>query len=266
MSEFPLQETGYEIIDCHVHPALTPDTMLAWFDPPESPEAFVEWMKHSGITRACGAYAHSADPSDFSEIADMNRISFEFRDRFPEFYIPAIQVHPRFPKKSCEELDRCYHNEGVRWIGELVGYMMGYKEKYTSKGAYEIFSLAQDLNVPVNFHCAGLDVISAMCEAFPRLPFVLAHPQTKYQAFLDRLDLVIKYDNLHLDLSGSGIMRWGMIRYGIDRAGMHKFVFGTDFPISNPAKYVACVLYESLTHEEREAVFSGNFKRLTGIQ
>ena len=134
------------------------------------------------------------------------------------------------------------------------------------RNPFHIFDLAQNLNVPVNFHCASLDVIRTMCEAFPSLPLVLAHPQTQKQAFLDRLDLVIQYDNLLLDLSGSGIMRWGMIRYGIDRAGMHKFVFGTDFPISNPAKYVACVLYEPLTREEREAVFSGNFKRLTGVQ
>ena len=68
-----------------------------------------------------------------------------------------------------------------------------------------------------------------------------------------------------MDLSGSGVMRWELIRHGIAEAGQEKFLMGTDFPICNPAMYVGCVLFEPLTDPQRAAVLGGNFKRLTGI-
>jgi predicted TIM-barrel fold metal-dependent hydrolase len=56
-----------------------------------------------------------------------------------------------------------------------------------------------------------------------------------------------------------------MLRHGINIAGSHKFIFGTDFPIINAIMQVQGVLAEHLTDAERQAVFSGNFKRLLGM-
>ncbi|MCK5843789.1 MAG: amidohydrolase family protein, partial [Victivallales bacterium] len=59
--------------------------------------------------------------------------------------------------------------------------------------------------------------------------------------------------------------RWKMLRYAIDIAGKEKFLFGSDSPICNPAAFIYGVLAEPLDDDERIAVFSGNFKRLTGV-
>jgi len=42
---------------------------------------------------------------------------------------------------------------------------------------------------------------------------------------------------------------------------MDKILFGSDFPICNPAMNLKAVLFEHLTDAELKAVFAGNFKR-----
>ena len=49
---------------------------------------------------------------------------------------------------------------------------------------------------------------------------------------------------------------------GIRRAGAGKFLFGTDYPITNPGMYVHAVLGEHIGEEDRRLIFSGNAKRL----
>jgi predicted TIM-barrel fold metal-dependent hydrolase len=83
---------------------------------------------------------------------------------------------------------------------------------------------------------------------------------------VERVQLTAKYPNLYMDFSGNGITRWGMVRYCCDTAGAEKFLFGTDFPVCTPESYVACVLSEPLNDRERALIFSGNFKRITGLK
>lgn len=255
-----------EIIDCHIHPAASAGELLAWFEPPVSLEAFVEGLRACGITRACGTCFVETDAPGFARTALSNKAALAFRDRFPEFYLPAIQVDPRYPEDSCRELEQYHAREGVRWVGELAGYFVGYGDAYLPQGASAVYALAQELGTPVNIHCSDVGMVARLCEAFPRLAFVLAHPGSSKDVFLARLDVVARYANLHMDFSGTGITRWGMLRHAVDQAGVEKFLFGTDFPICTPASFVSCVLSENLTDTEREAIFAGNFKRLTHLE
>ena len=117
----------------------------------------------------------------------------------------------------------------------------------------------------VNFHCDDLAVIERLCLAVPEVNFVLAHPNERKADILKRFGLVAKFPNLHLDISGSGIDRLGILRTAIDLAGKEKILFGTDFPGNNPAVYVQGAIYEQLRDDEYTALFSGNFKRLCGL-
>ena len=257
--------TTREIIDCHIHPAASSETNLGWFQQYPDINAQVAALRRAGITRACGAPVRSMTPASFAEIRALNDGALALRDRFPEFYIPGIHIHPHFPQESCAEIARCCGREGVRWIGELVGYMTGYANDYATRDALTIFREAGKHKAVVNFHCDDFDVIARLCRGVPEVNFVLAHPGAKRTDFLQRLDLVAKLPNLHLDISGSGIDRLGILRKCIDAAGKEKLLFGSDFPINNPAVYVQGALFEQLSEAENAALFSGNFRRLTGI-
>ncbi|MBR2373770.1 MAG: amidohydrolase family protein, partial [Lentisphaeria bacterium] len=67
----------------------------------------------------------------------------------------------------------------------------------------------------------------------------------------------------YLDLSGSGLFRWGMLRKGIDMIGAERILFGSDFPVVSSGMTVAGVLFEHITPAEQSMIFRENFLRLT---
>ncbi len=250
------------IIDCHFHPAIDKETDTSWFYPAGSIQSQIDALQRAGISQACGASVKAYTPGSFGEIRLLNDKALALRDEFPDFYIPGIQVHPHFPDESCQEIERCCGGEGVRWIGELVGYMMGYGVEYATERALKIMRTAGEYDAVVNIHCHDLSVIDRLCDSVPDLKIVLAHPGGGKQEFLDRLEKVAEYPNLHFDISGSGIDRYQILRKAVDVAGKEKLLFGTDYPINNPSVYVHGTLFEPLSEEEYAAIFSGNFLRL----
>ena len=256
----------YEMIDCHIHPVVDARTDVSMFLRTGDVAAQVASLRRAGIAMACGAPVRRMNPSSFDEVRDLNDQALALRDRFPDFYIPGIHIHPHFPEESCAEIARCCGGEGVRWIGELVGYFMGFAEEYATPDALEIFREAGRHGAVVNFHCADLDTIERLCQAVPEVNFVLAHPGSGPEEILGRIARTARFSNLHLDISGSGIDRLGVLRKAIDIAGREKILFGTDFPVNNPAVYVQGALFEQLQAEEYAAVFNGNFRRLCRMQ
>ncbi len=251
------------IIDCHIHPALETGPALNWFGPVGGFARQVADLRRAGISRACGAPITRGAPDTFAAIRRLNNQALRLRDRFPDFYTPGIQVHPHFPAESCREIERCCGREGVRWIGELAGYIMGYGDDYASEAALTVMRAAAAHGAAVNLHCNDLNTLDRLCTILPGLKIVLAHPGGGKQDILARLAMVARHANLHLDISGSGIDRLGLLRHATDLAGSGKLLFGTDYPVNNPAVYVHGALYERLTGAERAALFAGNFLRLT---
>ena len=87
--------------------------------------AQVAALRRAGIARACGAPIRIKTPATFAEVRALNDQALAVRDRFPDFYTPGVHIHPLFLQESCAEIARCCGQEGVRWIGELVGYLTG---------------------------------------------------------------------------------------------------------------------------------------------
>lgn len=252
----------YEIIDCHYHPAVDAETDTSWFYPAGSMQNQIDTLRRAGISQACGAPIKAAVPESFDEIKFLNDKALILRNKYPDFYIPGIHIHPHFPDESCQEIERCCGKEGVRWIGELVGYMMGYGVEFATENALIIMRVAEKYQATVNIHCHDLDVIDRLAKSVPDLKIVLAHPGGGKQEILGRLERVARSPNLYLDTSGSGIDRYKILRKAIDVAGKEKLIFGTDYPINNPSVYVYGTLLEALSEAEYNAIFRNNFLRL----
>ena len=71
-----------------------------------------------------------------------------------------------------ERMDR----QGVRLIGELVPYMMGWKE-YALQEAAPIFELAQEKGMTVNVHPTTAQDLEQFAAMYPRLNILVAHPR-----------------------------------------------------------------------------------------
>lgn len=252
-----------EIIDCHIHPALDADTNYCRHLDTGDFQRQMETLKRLGISRACGSVIGKSPVKGFDDIRRLNDMALRLRDAFPDFFIPGVHAHPHFPEESCAEIERAC-NEGCRWIGELVGYKMGYGEDFTLPGFAPIMELAAAKGTPVNFHCGDNKVVESFAAAFPNATLVLAHPNDG-DAFLKRVELLSRFPNLYLDTSGTGIDRFGMLSYAMRKAGDAKILLGSDYPINNPAIYVHGARFEPLSELQLERLFTLNFKSIAGL-
>ena len=180
------------------------------------------------------------------------------------FLTPGFHVHPAFVRESCDEIEWA-HSLGYRLVGELVPYMHGWTN-YGSKALSEILDTADQLHMVVSYHTVveEAEEMDRMIAAHPGLTFVAAHPGQRPD-YLRQIERLQRFPNLSLDLSGTGLFRYGMLAYGVNKVGAERFLFGTDFPICNPRMYVQAVCQEHITEMDRELIFHGNAERLLAL-
>lgn len=256
--------TDFEIIDAHTHPFLNfADGCIGPYGYPADMAEFDREMKKVGIDFYTGSPLVKHIISDFAEIKQLNEDALRIRDRFPS-YIPAMQVHGDFPQESIAEIHRLYHNENIRYIGELVPYIMGTGE-FNSPGMLEIFKAAGELGMTVNLHDGSRATVTPVLENAPGLNVILAHPGEPWgpTGAMERFKFVAEYKNLYMDISGYGLFRWSMLRHAVNVCGAEKILFGSDMPTCSAGMYLYGTLSENMTDEEFRLILGGNFRRLT---
>src|SRR5215813_13797882 len=77
-----------------------------------------------------------------------------------------------------------------------------------------------------------------------------------------RIQIVAKHKNTHIDLSGSGIERVGILEKAVREIGSDRVLYGSDFTINEPSAVIARVNNAFLTLEDREQILFRNVERL----
>ena len=253
----------FSCVDAHVHPFFEAENNIAMYDSPTTAQEMVDLLKAAGITLCCGSLIHKNWKTSPEGMKKCNAECFRFADTFPDFFIPGLIFHAAFPEESCAEIEK-YHKTGrLHWLGEIVPYTTG-TNSYAIEELFPVYDLAAELGLPVNIHPMTNQDVAKVAELFPKLNVIMAHPGDK-ASYLEKLDLMKSRPNLHLDLCGTGLFRWGMLKHGVKTLGAERFLFGSDFPVCNAAMNRAAVLSENLKADELELIFSGNFRRLANL-
>ena len=259
------------LIDFHMHPYLTGSQYTGMYlEPgPESGKNVMDKircdMERAGISHVCGSVIGGGNTvwkGSFHDLKELNRSALGLKNMSDGFYTPGFHIHPEFVRESIEEIEYMAEH-GVRLIGELVPYAHG-GYSYSSGAMDKILQAAEAYGMVVSYHSTDDDDADRMVERHPKLTFVAAHPGEKPRVE-QRLERMRRYDNLYLDLSGTGLARLGILAYSVRRLGAERFLFGTDYPINNPAMYVHGVLYEALSDRERRMICYENAERILGI-
>jgi len=249
-----------KIIDFHTHPFITADENLCFY---ETDIDFSSDIDCADIYKFCGSVIKYLNPESFDEVQELNAHALKLKNLYGDRYIPGIHIHPKFVRESCEEIIKSKSN--VKLIGELVPYMMCWGDlTYSSKETIEIFKLAEELGMVVNAHPTTIEDMERILKEVPKLNIVFAHPGEKAH-YLEQLELMEKYENMFLDLSGTGLFRYTMLSYGVKRVGSGRFVFGTDFPICNASMNIGGVFGEQLSQKDYEMIFHENAENLLGL-
>ncbi len=251
----------FDIIDMHTHPITTPDSNICRFHD-MTMDDFVRELHKVGVHKFAGSVVSiPAHEADFAEIKRLNRDALRLRDRY-DGYIPGVHIHGAYVDESCQELHEMYA-QGVRFIGELVPYILR-QWQLGSPETMTIFKEAEKLGMLVDLHWGTEEELAPVLTACPDLNIILAHPGDGEDLPV-RLDFVSRYKNLFMDISGTGLFRWGMLRHAVDKCGAEKILFGSDMPTCSAGMFVYGALSENLTREEFQLVMGDNFRRLLGM-
>lgn len=261
---------AYEIIDFHTHPFIERKNNICNHVDfcGMSVENTREVFRGLGIAKICGSVVRiSKNPKEgmLERMLENNNIALELRQRYGDFYVPGFHVHPAFVEESLREIDRM-DKAGVRLVGELVPYIDGWGEMtYASDEFSVLLDEIARRGMAVNIHAMNEDAMDEMVRAHPDVTIIAAHPG-EYREFMRHIERAKWSDNYYIDLSGTGVFRYGMLRRAIDEMGADHVLFGSDFPTCNPAMFLGAVMLDGLiTEEEREKVLSLNAKRILGL-
>jgi len=259
---------SFEIIDFHTHPFSLPEQNICnhkefcGMSPANTRDIF-DTLKFSKI---CGSVINMnrvPKEEQWSKIRKCNDTALELQKYYGEFYIPGFHIHPDFPDESAAEI-HAMHQKGIRLIGELVPYADGWSD-YSCDSFSELMKIAGRYNMIVSFHSTDDDTIDKILPFHKDVIFVAAHPG-EYKTVMRHIERMKQFENYYLDLSGTGLFRYGTLRRLIDEAGVDRILFGSDFPTCNPAMFLGGVLHDPLISDsEKEMIFSTNAKRLLNI-
>lgn len=254
------------IIDFHTHPYLSAEEFYCFYPDAFEPSALqcMEDAKRAGITHICGSVILGKKyDGGFDYTKNCNDRAFGLKKIMGDFYTAGFHIHPDFVRESITEIELRV-KQGFGIIGELVPYMHGWSD-YSQRNLSEILDAAEHYHLPVSFHTVSREPTETdkMIEAHPRVTFIAAHPGDKEQ-FLSHLERIKKHENYYLDLSGTGIFRYGLIAHGVREVGSERLIFGTDYPICNPKMYVEAVLHEPISEGDMENILFKNARRILG--
>lgn len=254
-----------DIIDFHTHPFFETSGYFCIYKEsiPADVNTILSDMSNAGISRFCGSVIRKIREGEgFEVLKELNRDALKLRDVYGERYIPGIHVHPDYVEESVKEIEHAAEN-GVKLVGELVPYMHGWSD-YSCDGLSDILDVAEKHGMTVSLHVGNHEQMVAMARAHRNVNFVVAHPGEKDRV-LKHIEAMQSCENMYLDISGTGLHRYGILRFLCDKVGAERILFGTDYPIGNLTSYVYAMMGERLTDGERELIFSGNAKRLLGL-
>ncbi len=258
------------IIDAHTH--LHKSHMVA------SAESLLEVMDRAGVDKA------AIFPSPGSDFTTEETI--ETARAHPDRFFAIGTVAPlTAPADALQRLHAHLETGAVRGLKFFLGYQYFYPNDLALLTPY--MRLAESANIPVIFHTG--DTVGFMHKArlkfahplaiddlaveFPNVKIVIAHMGNPWM--MDAAAVMQKNPNVFADISG---WIYGNLSED-DRVHLTtrfleaywyvgdatKFLFGSDFPISDPVTYVAFVKGLRIPTEDKEAIFSKNALRIFGL-
>ncbi len=255
------------MIDFHTHPYLTSDENICFYKDEEGYNKDFEGQMadfaEREVDHICGSVIKRFEKVDsFESIRELNDHALLLAERSGGFYTPGLHIHPRFVRESLEELDRM-EKKGLKLIGEIVPYMMDWGN-LDERSFFAILEKANEMKAVFSYHTPWDYEMEKAVATFRDITFVAAHPGEK-DRILRHVELLKKYDNYNLDLSGTGMFRRGMLAFLVREAGSERILYGSDYPICNHAMYENAWKGENLKKEDIDNIMEKNAKRILGI-
>lgn len=251
-----------KIIDFHTHPFISPnENICAHKDIIAMDKAYsLSVFDSLGISKFCGSVITKAQDGEtlWDNVKKDNDLALELKKFYGDRYVLGFHVHPNYLENSIKEIDRM-HALGHNLVGELVPYYHGWNS-YQEKNFEDIVDYASQKGMVISLHTMDDEGLDNLVKRHKNAIIVGAHPG-EYQGIARHIERAKLSDNYYIDLSGTGVFRYGAIKKLISGFGAHRVIYGSDYPTCSPACILGAITLESsITQSEKECILYKNAK------
>jgi predicted TIM-barrel fold metal-dependent hydrolase len=203
-----------------------------------------------------------------------NDVILEAMHRWPRFLIGFCAVHPLAPG-AVREVERCLA-AGFRGVGELAWYLEDLGAELSHILA-PFAELCQHYRVPLLLHtndpfgpaypgktAISLAEIYQAIRAFPEVTWILGHWGGGLPFYgLVKKEVPETFRNVYFDTAASPFLyRPEIYRLGAEMVGPEKILFGSDYPLIPPSRYLAEIEAAGLPDDWKELILGKNLAKL----
>jgi predicted TIM-barrel fold metal-dependent hydrolase len=278
------------IIDCHTHiffPEVIKDrSKFCRRDPSFSriykdprarivgAEDLIERMKKDGVDKSIIFGFPWADPGICRDHNDY--IIYSMRE-YPSRLIGLCSIPTDLDRKSLEELERCL-DEGMMGVGEVASY----DESSSGEGIsslHKVMEVLKERGLPLLLHvteAVGHDYagksytdmreIYGFILKYPDVDIILAHWGGGFFFYELMPEVSMACRRIYYDTSASPFLYSPRIyRIALDIIGPDRILFGSDYPLIAPSRYLKEIKEAHITDDHMEKILGVNAERLFRI-
>ncbi|MEK7407522.1 MAG: amidohydrolase family protein [Acidobacteriota bacterium] len=259
LSREAVVETRRGIYDAHLHIPSDNGENFQWHLVTRDMNEFVAYLEKCGVRRGVISSSWSNKAQTPEDYRNGNREVAKYVDKYRGRFRGSCVITPFRIDEALREIEHCRKQYGFVWLGEFCNYMTGYK--YDTPEWAQVMQLAARLNYVVQIH-TNTQEMQHLAERFPETTIVFPHLGGNRQDIFARIDIVARHKNCHIELSGSGIERVGILERAVKEIGADRVLYGSDFTINEPSAVIARVKNAFLTPADREKILFRNVQRL----
>ena len=276
-------------IDVHIHPpgphgeSLTSSAITQqYFRTGAPPQSVEEMAAHYADLDILGVIFTVDDETATGRPPVPNDYIADIVKRYPAQFIAFGSVDPWKGKAAEREIRRCAEELGVKGVKFMPNMQQFYPN---DERFYPLWGLMQELGLVLLLHSGTTGVgaghpggggvklkysrpipyVDDVAADFPELRIIMAHPAWPWQE--EQLAILVHKPNVYMDLSGWSpkYFQPSLVQYA-NTLIQDKVLFGSDYPVIRPERWLADFEQAGFREEVREKVLRGNAAKLLGIE
>ena len=259
LSHEAVAETRRGIFDAHLHIPSDNGENFQWHLVTKNMPEFVAYLDRCGVRRGVISSSWSNKARTPEDYRNGNREIARYVERYKGRFRGSCVITPFAIDEALREIEECHRQLGFVWLGEFCNYMTGYR--YDTPEWDEVMKLATRLGMVLQIHTNTREM-QYLADKFPDATIVFPHLGGSRDEIFARIEIIAGHPNTHIDLSGSGIERVGILEKAVRAIGADRVLYGSDFTINEPSAVISRVQNAFLTAEEREKILYRNVERL----
>jgi uncharacterized protein len=233
------------VIDAHTHAGSGVRTRDHWHTEAD-PEVTLRHMAEAGIDRTI------VFPLENPGYEKANQEIAELCGRYPGKFIGFARHDPVLEGDRIPDMLK----REVRSLG-LKGL------KLSKHPTRPVLDAVAELGIPVIYHAEKVVNFNMPAEAYPQIPFIIAHMGSHnyiWGEHLAAIDLARRFRNVYLETSLVGLYKF--LEMAVKEAGPGKLIFGSDGPEFDSRAELYKIKLLKLPPREEAMVLGGNIQRL----